>query len=204
MLDTKYRSGWICCLVSSRFLISEAHSCSIKVPTNLISATWRCYCNQLSAPASLLPSTALLSQRPGQLCFSARSGWVSYSHQRRWQWLERRKSHSGVFSHSWHTENSMPACGHITGKLGHFRDWPVNSTKKVFYQSRYCAGFCFFFLTNKLEGLLGTLLLTMHPHAGEQVTFPLQHRQGNLILAHYSASLISLHSLASLHTISSA
>lgn len=68
----------------------EAQICSIKVPTNLISTTRGCYCNQLSAPASLLPSTVLLSQRPGKLlCFS--QGWISYSHQRRWQWLERCK-----------------------------------------------------------------------------------------------------------------
>lgn len=37
-----------------------------------------------------------------------------------------------------------------------------------------------FFSTNKLEGLLGTLLLTLHPHTREQVTFPRQHRQGSL------------------------
>lgn len=179
MLDTKYGSRWICCLVSSKFLISEAHNCIIKVPTNLISTTWTIYCNQLSAPASLLPSTVLLSQRPEKLlCFSARSVGLATATRGDGGGWKVASGHSGVFSHSWHTENSMSACGHIREKLGHFRDWAVNSTKKeLFYQPRYCVRV---FSTNKLEGLLGTLLLTMHPHTGEEVTFPLQHRQGSL------------------------
>lgn len=76
--------------------------------------------------------------------------------------------------------------------------------KELFYQSRYCEVLGFF-TTNKLEGLLGTLLITMHPHTGEQLpSLCSTDRGAYLILAHYSASLIFLHSLASLHTISSA
>lgn len=206
MLDTKHGGRQICCSVSSRFLISEAHNCSTKVPTNLISATRECYCNQQSAPASLLPSTVLVSQKPGKLLsFSVRSGWVSYSHQRRWQGLERCKwpqqCVQSLLTHvSW---NSMCACGHIRKKLGHFRDWPVKRTKKeLFYQSRYSAGF---FSTNRLEGCyVYCCSPCIHIQVNKLPSLCSTDRGAYLIQAHYTASLIFPRSLASLDTISSA
>lgn len=130
MLDTKYWSRWICCLVNTRYLLSEAHSCSIKVQILFqkhedVTAT-----SCLLLP--LLPSTLLGNFFASFLQSKVRSGWVSYSHQRRWQWLERCKWPQQSAQSSWHTENSMSACGHITEKLGHFRDWPASSTKKSF------------------------------------------------------------------------
>lgn len=68
----------------------RSSGCNAQVLTNLISTRW-CYCNQLSAPAPLLLSTALLPQKLWKLliCFSPRSGWVSLSHQWKWQWTVR-------------------------------------------------------------------------------------------------------------------
>lgn len=154
----------------SRFLISEAHSCSIIVPTNLISTT-RGYCNQLSAPASLLPSTVLLSQRTGEfLCFSARSGWVSYNHQRRWQWLERWKwPQCCVQSLLTHCKQHVCLWPHLkeTGALQRLAS-KQHKKKELFYQSRYCAGLFFFCCS-----------LCIHIQVNKLPSL-LQHRQGSL------------------------